>query len=142
MLPTRGKLLYDGQTNMTAPQHNKKDAQDNRCGLRCNRPPSPVEGHVRLEGKAMPPRRSSNGTAADDPTADAQPSIVDRITVALVRKAGEDLQNLQDRTSLSKTDLVNRAITLYEFIDSQVRQGRDLLIRDRASGETQTILLL
>ncbi len=92
----------------------------------------------------MPPRRGSNGTAADEPevTEAQQPAVVDRITVALVRKAGEDLQNLQDRTGLSKTDIVNRAITLYEFIDSQDRQGRDLLIRDKASGETQTILLL
>jgi hypothetical protein len=90
----------------------------------------------------MPPRRGTNGTAAQGAAADTQPPIVDRITVALVRKAGEDLQSLQDRTALSKTDLVNRAITLYEFIDAQVRQGRDLLVRDRASGETQTILLL
>jgi hypothetical protein len=92
----------------------------------------------------MPPRRGSNGTAANEPevTEAQQPAVVDRITVALVRKAGEDLQDLQERTALSKTDLVNRAITLYEFIDSQVRQGRDLLIRDKSSGETQTILLL
>jgi hypothetical protein len=66
----------------------------------------------------------------------------DRITVALIPKAGEDLQRLQDRTSLSKTDLVNRAITLYEFIDAQQRAGRDLLVRDNKTGETQTILIL
>ena len=34
-----------------------------------------------------------------------QQSVVDRITVALIRNAAEDLQKLQDRTSLSKTDL-------------------------------------
>jgi hypothetical protein len=66
----------------------------------------------------------------------------DRITVALIPRAGEDLQRLQDRTSLSKTDLVNRAITLYEFIDAQQRAGRDLLVRDNKTGETQTILIL
>src|SRR5690348_4970946 len=62
------------------------------------------------------------------PDAARMPTVVDRITVALIPKAGEDLQRLQDRTSLSKTDIVNRAITLYEFIDEQNRAGRDVLI--------------
>jgi hypothetical protein len=68
--------------------------------------------------------------------------VVDRITVALIPKAGEDLQRLQDRTSLSKTDIANRAITLYEFIDAQMRAGRDVLIRDNTTGETQVVRLL
>jgi hypothetical protein len=71
-----------------------------------------------------------------------QQSVVDRITVALIRNAAEDLQKLQDRTSLSKTDLVNRAISLYEFIDAQQHVGYDLLLHDRNSGETRTIVLL
>jgi hypothetical protein len=70
------------------------------------------------------------------------PAVVDRITVALIPKAGEDLQRLQDRTSLSKTDIANRAITLYEFIDAQMRAGRDVLIRDNTTGETQVVRLL
>jgi hypothetical protein len=70
------------------------------------------------------------------------PAVVDRITVALIPKAGEDLQRLQDRTSLSKTDIANRAITLYEFIDAQMRAGRDVLIRDNETGETQVVRLL
>jgi uncharacterized protein (DUF342 family) len=70
------------------------------------------------------------------------PTVVDRITVALIPKAGEDLQRLQDRTSLSKTDIANRAITLYEFIDAQMRAGRDILIRDNETGETQVVRLL
>jgi hypothetical protein len=66
----------------------------------------------------------------------------ERITVALVPKVVGELQQLQDRTSLSKTDLANRAITLYEFIDSQLRAGRDVLVRDNETGETQTVRLL
>jgi hypothetical protein len=70
------------------------------------------------------------------------PAPPERITVALIPKAGEDLQRLQDRTKLSKTDVVNRAITLYEFIDSQIRAGRQLLIKDNSTGETQAVVLL
>src|SRR5215831_1718149 len=66
----------------------------------------------------------------------------ERITVALIPKAGEDLQRLQERTSLSKTDITNRAITLYEFIDAQMRAGRDVLIRDTKTGETQLVRIL
>ena len=72
----------------------------------------------------------------------ARQSAADRITVALIPKAVEDLQRLQDRTSLSKTDITNRAITLYEFIDAQLRAGRDILIRDNSTGETQTVRFL
>jgi hypothetical protein len=72
----------------------------------------------------------------------AAPPVIDRITVALIPKAGADLQRLQDRTSLSKTDLVNRAITLYEFIESQQSADRDVLIRDNKTGEIQTVMFL
>jgi hypothetical protein len=72
----------------------------------------------------------------------AHSQVAERITVALIPKVGEELQRLQDRTSLSKTDIANRAITLYEFIDAQLREGRDVLIRDNASGETQLVRIL
>jgi predicted transcriptional regulator len=65
-----------------------------------------------------------------------------RITVALIPKAAAELQHLQDRTSMSKTDIVNRAISLYEFIDEEIRAGHDLLIRDAATGEAERIRLL
>ena len=72
----------------------------------------------------------------------ARTQVVERITVALIPKAADDLQQLQDRTSLSKTDITNRAITLYEFIDEQLRTGREVLIRDPGTGETQIVRFL
>lgn len=65
----------------------------------------------------------------------------ERITVALIPKAASDLQALQERSGLSKTDLVNRAISLYEFIDAQLREGKEVLIRDPAKNETQRVHL-
>lgn len=67
------------------------------------------------------------------------PPATERITIALVRKAGEDLQQLQDRTGLSKTDIVNRAISVYQFIESNAAAGNDLLVRDKDTGETQLL---
>lgn len=89
----------------------------------------------------MPAKNAGSGTEpviVDAP----RPPVVDRITVALIPKASEDLQRLQDRTSLSKTDIANRAITLYEFIDSQLRTGHDVLIRDNEAGTTEIVRLL
>jgi uncharacterized protein (DUF342 family) len=71
-----------------------------------------------------------------------QSAATERINVAVIPKAAEDLQQLQERSGLTKTDLVNRAITLYEFIESQLRAGNDVLIRDKESGETQLVRLL
>lgn len=85
----------------------------------------------------MPASRGGR-TVQGDPAQKPQ----ERITVALIPKAERDLQELQDRTGYSKTDLVNRAISLYEFIDAQQRAGHKVLVRDNESGEMQTIVLL
>ncbi len=82
------------------------------------------------------------GGGVGAPTVNDRPAVTERITVALVRKAGEDLQTLQDRTGFSKTDIVNRAISLYEFIDGQVQAGMDLYIKDPKTGEIQHIRFL
>jgi hypothetical protein len=78
------------------------------------------------------------GTAAERTPAERTP---DRITVALIPQASDDLQRLQDRTGLSKTDLTNRAISLYEFIDSQLKAGKDLIVKDRNTDEIQIVKL-
>ena len=85
------------------------------------------------------PARAGNNVAGGDV---ARQSLADQITIALIPQAAEDLQHLQDRTGLSKTDLVNRAISLYEFINAQLGEGRDLLVRDNEVKETQVIRLM
>jgi hypothetical protein len=88
-------------------------------------------GNDTIEGKSARKKQ---------PPPSTQPSA-ERITVALIPKAATDLQSLQERSGLSKTDLVNRAITLYEFIDAQIREGREVLIRDPDKNETQRVHL-
>jgi hypothetical protein len=70
------------------------------------------------------------------------PPVIDRITVALIRRTAEDLQRLHDRTGLSKTDIVNRAISAYAFIDESARAGREVLLRDKTTGELQAVVFL
>jgi hypothetical protein len=85
------------------------------------------------------PACAGNNVAGGDVV---RPALADRITVALIPQAAEDLQHLHDRTGLSKTDIVNRAISLYDFINTQLREGRDLLIRESETKETQVIRLM
>ncbi|WP_055480403.1 hypothetical protein [Sphaerimonospora mesophila] len=68
--------------------------------------------------------------------------VAERITVGLVARAAEQLQRLQDRTGYSKTDLVNRAITLLEFVDGELAEGNELLLRRKESGETFVVKML
>jgi hypothetical protein len=70
-------------------------------------------------------------------------TVVERITVALIARSAEDLRRTQERTGMSKTDIVNRALTLYEFIDDRLANGSsELIIRDKNTGETELIKLL
>jgi hypothetical protein len=64
----------------------------------------------------------------------------ERITVALVPKAAADLQYLVDNTGLSKTDLVNRALSLYRFVEESTATGREVLVRDKATGEDRVVV--
>ena len=67
-------------------------------------------------------------------------AAVGRITVALVDKAANDLQVTHERTGLSKTDIVNRALSLYEFIDAELSAGAELVVR--RDGKEHIIKLL
>jgi hypothetical protein len=81
-----------------------------------------------------------NGIRAEH--AEVSQSTSDRIAVTLIAKAREDLRLLQERTSLSKTDLANRAIILYQFMDDQLRSGHDIIARNQATGETRLVKLI
>jgi hypothetical protein len=66
----------------------------------------------------------------------------ERLTISLIPAAAGDLRRLQERTNLSKTDIANRAITSYEFFNAQLQAGRELIVRDRRTGETQLVRFL
>jgi hypothetical protein len=84
---------------------------------------------------------NTTAVTADGLTARPQGSG-ERLTISLIPTAAGDLRRLQERTNLSKTDIANRAITSYEFLDAQIQAGRDLIVRDRRTGETQLVRFL
>ena len=66
----------------------------------------------------------------------------ERITVALVPKAAADLQYLLEQTGLSKTDLVNRALILYKFVEESIAANQEVIVRNKATGEDRVVMLL
>jgi hypothetical protein len=61
------------------------------------------------------------------------------VTVALIPPVADQLRCLQKSTDLSATDLTNRAITSYAFLEEQMRAGNDVMVRDHWTGETQLV---
>ena len=103
---------------------------------------SAAKGDVAPTQPAHRSRTSDRSRTSGLPEAADRRQVVDRITVALIPDVSEDLQRLQDWTKLSKTDITNRAITLYEFVAAQLRAGNDILIRDKKTRETQSVVIL
>lgn len=103
---------------------------------------SAAKGDVAPTQPAHRSRTSDRSRTSGLPEAADRRQVADRITVALIPDVSEDLQRLQDWTKLSKTDITNRAITLYEFVAAQLRAGNDILIRDKKTLETQSVVIL
>lgn len=66
---------------------------------------------------------------------------MERITLNLIAQASQALANLQARSGMNRTDLVNRALTVYDFIDAELAAGRAIVIRDR-DGKDQLVKIL
>lgn len=69
-------------------------------------------------------------------------NTADRITIGLGRNVTDQMQWLQSQTGLSKTDIVNRAVSLYAFVAEEKAAGKELLVRDPASAEVERVHLL
>jgi len=62
------------------------------------------------------------------------------ITVLLVPKVARDLAKTRKRERLSDTDIVNRAISLYSFIEEELTSGAQLLLRRPGNPEKEVQL--
>jgi hypothetical protein len=69
-------------------------------------------------------------------------TVYRRITVGLIRKSSDQLDELAACTGMTSTDIVNRAIMLAAFIAEQTIAGKELLLRDVESGAIERIHLL
>jgi hypothetical protein len=66
-------------------------------------------------------------------------AVVLRISVGLIARAARDLRRTQERSGLSVTDIVNRALTLYEFVDSCRAAGDQILVRRKGAHRLELV---
>lgn len=71
----------------------------------------------------------------------ARNAVALRINVGLIAKAARDLRGTQERSGLSVVDIVNRALTLYEFVDSRRAAGDQILVRHGGAGRIELVRL-
>jgi hypothetical protein len=97
-----------------------------------NRPKTPPPRYAsppgRTPGDSEVPAGEPPGTGSGAARQGRAPAVTDRITVSLVPKAFADLQRTQDRTHMSKTDIINRAISVYEFIEAELGEGAEIIV--------------
>jgi hypothetical protein len=67
---------------------------------------------------------------------------VERITVGLIPKVVNELNALQRETGMSKTDLVNRAVSLYAFIHEHLARGDEVRLFNPEDQQEQRVHLL
>jgi hemerythrin-like domain-containing protein len=67
---------------------------------------------------------------------------VERITIGLISPTSKQLEALRESTGMSKTDIVNRAISLYKFIQDHLDKEDELLLKRNGSDTLELIRLL
>lgn len=67
------------------------------------------------------------------------PEPVGRVEARLIRSAGEALVRRQRDESLSKTDVVNRALIMYDFVQSARETGLEVGIYDPDDNEIRML---
>ncbi|HET7244337.1 MAG TPA: hypothetical protein VFJ07_05820 [Streptosporangiaceae bacterium] len=71
----------------------------------------------------------------------ARNAVTMKITVGLIGKAARDLRRTQQRSGLGFADIVNRAVSLYEFVDSHQAAGDQILLRHNGAGRVDRVRL-
>ena len=72
----------------------------------------------------------------------AELSTKERITVNLTPKAVQALETLTTNTGDTKTDTINRALQIYEFLDGVIREGGRVYVRESESETLERVRFL
>ncbi|MFB4313369.1 hypothetical protein [Actinomadura sp. 21ATH] len=70
------------------------------------------------------------------------PSAKERITVNLTGKGAAALADLVSRTDDSKTDVINRALILYDYFEKIMDEGGAVFVREAGATETERVRFL
>jgi hypothetical protein len=63
----------------------------------------------------------------------------ERVNAKLTSETSEALRSLTERTGVRKTDLVNRAISMYAFMDAELSKGSVFYLTDSNGKEHRLV---
>ena len=66
---------------------------------------------------------------------------MERTTVNLNQRGAAALEAVMDLTEDSKTDCINRAVTIYAFIEKVLSEGGSVLVQESDSTEPQRLVI-
>ena len=97
-----------------------------------------------MRARTQPQRREADDASVSDLSAEQQEAeyVINRITVGIIPKAWIDLQRLITDTKYNRTDVVNRAISVYAMVNDNLREGSELIFRDPESGKERIVEIL
>lgn len=68
-------------------------------------------------------------------------SPTERVTVNLTARASKALEELVELTGDSKTDSINRALSVYAYIERITRNGGAVLVREGINAEPRQLVI-
>jgi hypothetical protein len=68
--------------------------------------------------------------------------VINRITVGIIPKVWTELVRLMASTKFNRTDVVNRAISVYAMVDENMRDGYELVFRDPETGRERIVTII
>jgi hypothetical protein len=93
-----------------------------------------------MRTRAQPQGRGADDTPGDGlATGQQEEYVINRITVGIIPKVWTELQHLIATTKFNRTDVVNRAISIYALVDENMRDGRELVFRDPETGKERIV---
>lgn len=85
------------------------------------------------------PAKGSAGSGAAAPS-ERQPTVsAERVTVNLTPRSVRALNNLVEWTDYTKTDSINRALQIYEFIQQIMENGGTVHVRQSEGAELERL---
>jgi hypothetical protein len=88
--------------------------------------------------------RNRRRTNKSSPTADKAPPAppdAERVTVNLTPRSVRALRNVVGWTHYSKTDVINRALQVYEFVQQIMEDGGSVHVRQTQDGELERLTI-
>jgi hypothetical protein len=68
--------------------------------------------------------------------------VINRITVGIIPKVWPELLQLMETTRYNRTDVINRAISIYAVVANYTRDGSELVFRHPETGKERIVEIL